>query len=146
MAAEAEIDAYFQKAGQVVSTVYRHVMQGGEIQAAFRQGADEIGVALKAFPDSIQVSEPGAVLSPLYSDIAADKRAALYGTDALSTDGAEVPSPSQIAEANGSIYGESPQAETHMPSPGDIADQAHTSMQPEQNHDIGFDRGGRGMS
>lgn len=146
MAAEAEIDSYFEKAGQVVSTAYRHVMQGGQVQAAFRQGADEIGMALKAFPDSIQVNEPGAVLSPLYSDIAADKRAVLYGDDNTAAAATELPSPSEIAEGNGSIYGHSPQAAANTPSPSDIADNAHMAMQPEQSLDLGVERGGRGMS
>jgi hypothetical protein len=46
----------------------------GVLSAAVRQGADEIGVMLKAFPDSIQVSEPGTMWSPLPSEIAEANR------------------------------------------------------------------------
>ena len=82
-------EGFFQQAGAVVAAVYAAVMKGGEIQAAVRQGFNEIGAALQAFPDSIQVDEPGAVFNPLYSDIAADKR--LYGQAA-----GGLPSPGEI--------------------------------------------------
>ena len=54
----------------------------GTIDAFLRQGANELGAALKAFPDSLQVDEPGAVFNPLYSDIAADRREASLPTPA----------------------------------------------------------------
>jgi hypothetical protein len=49
------------------------VMKDGTIKAAFRQGAGEIGEALKAFPDSIQVRELGTVLSPTPGEISQDR-------------------------------------------------------------------------
>lgn len=47
------------------------LMRDGTLAAAWRQGADEIAQALKAFPDSVaQHHEPGSINNPLYSDIA----------------------------------------------------------------------------
>jgi hypothetical protein len=46
----------------------------GTLMAAGRQGADEIGQALKAFPDSIQVQEPGTILNPTQGEIADSNR------------------------------------------------------------------------
>ncbi len=45
-------EGFFRQAGGVVAAAYHAVMKGGEVQAFFRQGANEIGAALKAFPDS----------------------------------------------------------------------------------------------
>lgn len=53
-----------QPLGEMVDATFLH----GPIAAAIRQGADEIGMALKAFPDSIQTQEPGSVLNPLFYD------------------------------------------------------------------------------
>ena len=38
--------------------------------AALRQGGKELGTALKAFPDSISIDEPGTILSPTQGEIA----------------------------------------------------------------------------
>ena len=42
--------------------------------AALRQGASEIGLAIKAFPDAIQASEPGQMFSPTQGEIAEANR------------------------------------------------------------------------
>jgi hypothetical protein len=46
-------------------------------QAALRQGVGELGQALKAFPDAIQVSEPGQMFSPTQGEIAEANRGSL---------------------------------------------------------------------
>ncbi len=46
----------------------------GAMQAALRQGAKEIGTALKAFPDSIAVDEPGTIFQPTQGEIAEANR------------------------------------------------------------------------
>lgn len=43
-------------------------------QAAFRQGISEIGQGLKAFPDALQVTEPGQMFSPTQGEIAEANR------------------------------------------------------------------------
>lgn len=55
--------------GKAAGAVWDAVFVRGEIAAAVRQGADEIGMFLKAFPDSVQTHEPGSVLNPIFSDI-----------------------------------------------------------------------------
>jgi hypothetical protein len=67
-----------------VSGAWNALMRDGHIAAAARQGADEIGQALKAFPESIGVDEPGAVWNPTQGEIAADRKS-------------DMPSPSEIA-------------------------------------------------
>lgn len=52
----------------------------GAGMAALRQGGKEIGAALKAFPDAIQIDEPGTVLSPTQGEIAeANRGGGLWG-------------------------------------------------------------------
>jgi hypothetical protein len=46
----------------------------GAGQAAIRQGFSEVGQALKAFPDAIQVTEPGQMFSPTQGEIAEANR------------------------------------------------------------------------
>lgn len=50
------------------------MLQDGTIAAAGRQGVGEIGQALKAFPDSIQVQEPGTLWNPTQGEIAEARR------------------------------------------------------------------------
>lgn len=52
----------------------------GALQAAGRQGAKELGEALKAFPDSISVSEPGTVFNPTQGEIAEVNREGTLGS------------------------------------------------------------------
>lgn len=47
----------------------------GAGMAALRQGGKEFGTALKAFPDSISIEEPGGVLSPTQGEVAEQNRA-----------------------------------------------------------------------
>lgn len=42
--------------------------------AALRQGGKELGTALKAFPDSISIDEPGTALNPTQGEIAETNR------------------------------------------------------------------------
>ena len=56
-----------------VAKVWNAVTEDGYLAAAGRQGIDELGTALKAFPDSIQVQEPGTLWNPTQGEIAADR-------------------------------------------------------------------------
>jgi hypothetical protein len=51
------------------------VLKDGTLAAAWRQGLGEIGEALKAFPDSIQVRELGTVGAPTPGEIASSRGA-----------------------------------------------------------------------
>ena len=46
----------------------------GAGMAALRAGGKELGTALKAFPDSISIDEPGSVFSPTQGEIAESNR------------------------------------------------------------------------
>jgi hypothetical protein len=57
-----------------VGSVIDAILDDGVIAAAGRQGIGELGQALKAFPDSIQVEEPGTLFNPTQGEIAAARR------------------------------------------------------------------------
>ncbi len=143
MAAGNETQDYLKQAGAVVAAAYNAAMRGGEVQAFIRQGFNELGAATKAFPDSLQIDEPGTVFNPLYSDIAADKRSHMDGADAAP---ASLPSPGEIGggKPSASIYGQTPAVGRDLPSPSEIA-RDQQPYQPDQGQDHGQDRGGRGM-
>jgi hypothetical protein len=52
-------------------TMGEALMRDGTLAAAGRQGLDELGEALKAFPESIQVQEVGSIFNPTQGEIAA---------------------------------------------------------------------------
>ena len=59
--------------------------------AALRQGGKEIGMALKAFPDSISIDEPGTVFSPTQGEIAeANRTGSIWGRVHEARDRAEM--------------------------------------------------------
>ncbi|APW58639.1 hypothetical protein [Paludisphaera borealis] len=73
-AAAATIRAAQQAVNDRIEVVTAPLMADGTLAAAFRQGADELYEALKPFPQSIQVHEPGTLLNPTQGEIAADRR------------------------------------------------------------------------
>jgi hypothetical protein len=84
----------------LASRVFEALNRDGTLKAAWRQGADEIGVALKAFPDSIQMDEAGTILSPTQGEIAADRDTRL-------------PTPSEIAKSGTPYTPENDQGNDH---------------------------------
>jgi len=58
----------------IVSTLWNAITEDGTLAAAGRQGLDEIGAALKPFPDSIQTQESGTVWNPTQGEIAAARK------------------------------------------------------------------------
>ncbi len=81
------IKAAQQAVSAPIDRVTEPFLRDGMLAAAFRQGAGELYEALKPFPQSIQVDEPGAFLNPTQGEIAADRKP-------------EKPSPSEIAKDN----------------------------------------------
>jgi hypothetical protein len=69
----------------LVLRVWDAITKDGTLAAAGRQGADEMAMALRAFPESIHVDEPGTILNPTQGEIAASRNPRL-------------PSPSEIAK------------------------------------------------
>ena len=124
--------------GDKIVAGYNAAMRGGELQAAFRQGFNELGTALKTFPDSLQVDEPGAVLKPLYRDIPSESTP---------------PSPSEIAEDKSlapTVHGDSKEpllspsqiAETPLPQQtGQERGGIHGQQSPSQIAEANLDRG-----
>lgn len=73
-----------------VKAAVNGLMADGTIKAALRQGADEVGTALKAFPDSLQASAVGTVFHPLASEVAEER--GVFGRN-------EAPDKSAVAQA-----------------------------------------------
>ncbi len=135
-----------------LASTWNAVTKDGTIAAAMRQGADEIGMALKAFPDSIHVEEPGTILNPTQGEIASargqapspsttmspgaiakDGTGAVHGQDQGQAKGASSPSPSEIAK-EGSANGKdmSPSRDQAQPSPGEIARERGDVLEQEK--------------
>jgi hypothetical protein len=69
--ATAAVKAVQQAVNAPIDKVTGPILQDGMIAAAFRQGAGELYEALKPFPQSLQVNEPGTLLNPTQGEIAA---------------------------------------------------------------------------
>jgi hypothetical protein len=146
-----ETNSSEQREPSLLGRIFGQGYLGGQLDAAFRQGARELGAALKAFPDAIQVDEPGQVFNPLYRDRDGDTPAR-SSPSAIADEGAsrgsvhgdndsKSMSPSEIADqssSRGSVYGES---QANSQSPSDIADNPQqASMEQSQSR-----HRGRGM-
>jgi hypothetical protein len=64
----------FEMIGTALGKVWNAITRDGHLAAAGRQGIDELGAALKPFPDSIQVHEVGTLWSPTQGEIAAGRQ------------------------------------------------------------------------
>src|SRR5215207_5478682 len=93
---ERESGGVMDWAAGVIGKMYDAAMEGGQLQAAGRQGIDELGAALKAFPDAIQCDEPGTAFNPLYRNMEGEPPSA--GLDGGADIAAPLPSPSEIAQ------------------------------------------------
>jgi hypothetical protein len=128
-----------------IGAVWNAVMRGGELQAAFRMGVDELGQALKAFPDSIHAhAEPGGMFEPLHSDVAAarDQYAPRESR----------PTPGDIARGRnftaaereeGSVHGKGnvQTAQADIPKPGGFLEKELERRENEENDGYGRGRG-----
>ena len=61
------------------SLLVQKATQDGHLAAAVRQGIDELGAALKPFPDSIQAQESGTIFNPTQGEVAAGRKAESFG-------------------------------------------------------------------
>ncbi len=82
------VGAVIMGAASVLGKMWNAVMADGVLEAAGRMGIDELGAALKAFPDSIQREESGTIWNPTQGEIAADRQHGRH------------PWPSEIANQN----------------------------------------------
>ena len=69
----------------------------GTLAAAGRQGLDELGAALKAFPDAIQVQETGTVWNPTPGEVQAKRSPGRHSGSYISFSNNHHPWPSEIA-------------------------------------------------
>ena len=91
----------FEMLGAAIGKAWNAVMADGVIASFGRQGIDELGAALKAFPDSIQRDETGTLWSPTQAEIT-DSRKHLHADRNASHSSYTPPHPwpSEIARAN----------------------------------------------
>ena len=102
------VEAVFIGAAVVVAKLWHALTSDGVLAAAGRQGIDELGAALKAFPESIQVSETGTIWNPTPGEVAADRQQGRHtGSYASYSDGSGPPHPwpSEIANHNRHLPG-----------------------------------------
>jgi hypothetical protein len=154
MATENEMQEFFDKVGKqvapvvkpvgdVIATAYRAASRDGTIDAFLRQGANELGAALKAFPESLQVDEAGAVFSPLYSDIAADKREAMFSpADLVSRERPASQQGVKSPEISPADLKESPASQQQQPpvqqdvSPADLKERPQSEQQQQSQQQV----------
>ena len=79
------------------SILWQKATHDGTLAAAGRQGIDELGAALKAFPDAIQVQEYGTIFEPTQGEIAAGRRESVFGRGHYS--------PSAIVASHSGVHG-----------------------------------------
>ena len=70
---EAKEAVETDRSPSLVARVWDAITKDGHLAAAGRQGLDELATALKAFPDSIGIDEPGTIFNPTQGEIAADR-------------------------------------------------------------------------
>jgi hypothetical protein len=91
----------FVALGTVVSKVWNAITSDGTLEAAARQGADELGAALKAFPDSIQTQETGTIWNPTQGEVAASRQHGRHtGRYWSNSSSSLLPPTSEVAEHN----------------------------------------------
>jgi len=88
------VEAVVLSAAMGLGKLWNAITADGVLAAAGRQGFDELGAALKAFPESIQREEPGTIFNPTQGEIATDRKKGRYG------EASRQPWPSEIAPQN----------------------------------------------
>jgi hypothetical protein len=94
------IESIFTGAAAAVGKLWHALTDDGVLAAAGRQGIDELGAALKAFPESIQVQETGTLWNPTQGEIASDRQHTRHPRSHSASGGPAHPWPSEIASQN----------------------------------------------
>jgi cystathionine beta-lyase family protein involved in aluminum resistance len=68
------VGTLFQGGAMLAAKVTQAATQDGTLAAAGRMGLDELGTALKPFPESIQTQESGSIWNPTQGEIAASRQ------------------------------------------------------------------------
>ena len=82
---------------RMVSKLWNALTSDGTLAAAGRQGLDELGAALKAFPDAIQTQETGSIWNPTQGEIAASRSRGKHSGTYTSFSTHPRPWPSEVA-------------------------------------------------
>lgn len=114
-----------------VSLLVHKATQDGHLAAAGRQGIDELGAALKAFPESIQASEPGAIFEPTQGEVAAARKTGGFGQH----------SPSGIVGGRHGVYGPEHERPQHGQSAGRTPSELAADRGPVQGPEHGQEHG-----
>jgi hypothetical protein len=99
---------------RLVSKLWNGLTKDGTLAAFMRQGADELGAALKAFPDAIQTQESGTVFNPTQGEIASSRSRGKYSGSYVSFSSNPHPWPSEVARE-----------QKHRPDTGKGHDRGH---------------------
>ena len=99
---------------RLVAKVWHGLTKDGTLAAFMRQGADELGAALKAFPDAIQTQETGTVWNPTQGEIASRRSPGNHSGNYISFSNHPHPWPSEVAREN-----------RHRPDTGKGRDHGH---------------------
>jgi hypothetical protein len=95
--ARGMVGAFFAAVASAASKLWHAVTDDGHLEAFGRQGIDELGAALRAFPDSIQVDESGTLWNPTQGEVAEDRK---HSRDRGASSNPPHPWPSEIASQN----------------------------------------------
>jgi hypothetical protein len=106
MAAENEIQEFFEKLGELVGAGYNAAMRDGSIPAISREAVKDIRNTVNEFffGRGERGAEPGAPLNPLFHDIVQARRSHESAPDSLA--GTLPPSPADLVEREGSVHGQ----------------------------------------
>jgi len=85
---------------RLVAKLWDGLTRDGTLAAAGRQGLDELGAALKAFPDAIQTHESGSIWNPTQGEIAASRSRGKHSGNYVSFSNHPHPWPSEVAREN----------------------------------------------
>jgi hypothetical protein len=150
MAAENEMQDYFNKVGEAAGAAYNAAMRDGSIPGIAREAVKDVRNTLNEvfFGHGERGGEPGAPLNPLFHDIVQARKShdVADGPGTAANDNATpVASPGELAEGKsvGGVAGEQPRDLTQQsPSPGDLAEgkggpsqeQGQAQQQQSQRH------------
>jgi hypothetical protein len=93
----------FLAVGTIIGKVWNAITEDGHLAAAARQGADELGAALKAFPESIQTQETGTIWNPTQGEVTASRSQGRHTGRNSSYSASSLPPhpwPSEVANRN----------------------------------------------
>ena len=85
---------------RLVAKLWDGLTRDGTLAAFMRQGADEMGAALKAFPDAIQTQETGTIWNPTQGEIASSRSRGKHSGSYVSFSNHPHPWPSEVAREN----------------------------------------------